>query len=542
MNARSLLWILVPAGALAAFIALYDRAFPAAAVDLRVTRAEAERLARDHLRERGFDLEGYRSAVTFEGDDLAAVYLQRTVGLERMNELTRAGAVPIWYWRVRWFRPLQKEEYAVRVLPEGRVLGFGRLLEEEKPGANLKQEDARKAAEASVQAAGVALGEYEPVEARSEKRKARTDHTFVWKKTDFQAADAELRLRVEIQGDRVGSLTRFLKVPESFERAHARERAVGGLIAVVMVLGLTLGLAIAAFVIFLRAYKANALRWRFAAGFAGLLIVLELAALLNSLPLVKSQYDTEMDYVVFWGLMVVVGVLLLGILGLWVLLGGGAGEYLTRDLYPQSLRTLNDLLRRRFTRELAVSSLRGYALAMGFLGYVVILYLVGRRAFNVWLPAEGPYTNMLNTAAPFLYPLAVGVTAAITEEFAYRFFAIPFLKRYLRSTVLALLIPAMIWAFGHSNYPVFPVYVRGIELTVVGLAFGYFFIRYDLWTVLVGHYVIDAAFVGLPLLKSGNAYFQMSGSVVILLGLLPALVALVQLRGTAEAGASAARP
>ena len=34
------------------------------------------------------------------------------------------------------------------------------------------------------------------------------------------------------------------------------------------------------------------------------------------------------------------------------------------------------------------------------------------------------------------------------------------------------LIPAAIWAFGHSNYPVFPVYVRGIELTIGGLLFG----------------------------------------------------------------------
>ncbi|MBI4514153.1 MAG: CPBP family intramembrane metalloprotease [Gemmatimonadetes bacterium] len=541
MNARSLLWVLIPVGALAVFVALYDRVFPTAAVDLRVTRAEAEQMAEAYLRERGFDLEGYTNAVTFEGDDLGAVYLQRTVGLEQMNALTRAGTVPIWYWRARWFRPLQKEEYAVRVLPEGRVLALGRVLEEDKAGANLEQEEARGIAETFLEDAGIALSEYDPVEASSERRKARTDHTFVWKQKGFQAGDSELRLRVEIQGDQVGAFTRFLKVPESFERGYHRERAVGGLIAAVMVLVLTLALAVASFVVFLRAYKANALRWRFALGFAGLLIVLEAAAFLNMLPQVKAGYNTEVDYAVFWGGMLVGGLLLLGVLGLWVLLGGGAGEVVTREMYPHSLRTLNDLLQRRLTRELAVSSLRGYALASGFLGYVVILYLVGRRFFDVWLPVEGPYTNILNTAAPFLFPLAVGVTAAITEEFAYRFFAIPFLKRHLRSTFLALLLPAMIWGFGHSTYPVFPVYVRGIELTIVGLAFGYFFIRYDLWTVLVAHYAIDAALVGLPLLKSGNTYFQVSGSAVILLGLLPAFAALIRLRRPA-ANRSRAQP
>jgi hypothetical protein len=39
-------------------------------------------------------------------------------------------------------------------------------------------------------------------------------------------------------------------------------------------------------------------------------------------------------------------------------------------------------------------------------------------------------------------------------------------------TFLALLLPAMIWAFGHSTYPVFPVYFRGIKLTIAGLIFG----------------------------------------------------------------------
>ncbi len=42
-----------------------------------------------------------------------------------------------------------------------------------------------------------------------------------------------------------------------------------------------------------------------------------------------------------------------------------------------------------------------------------------------------------------------------------------------------------------------PVYIRGIELTIAGLL------------------------VGLPLLQSDSAYFQVSGWIVVLLGLLP---------------------
>jgi hypothetical protein len=539
MRLEGLLWIVVAVVGLAAFVGFYDRAFPTAAVDLRVTRQEAKSLAQEYLKGRDFQLEGYRSAVLFDSDDLGAIYMQHELGLPKANELARR-EVPVYFWAARWFRPLQKEEYRVRISPDGRILGFTRLLEEDAPGANLEQEEARKLAEEFLKQQGIDLAQYESVEASSERLKERTDHTFVWKRKDFQAAEAELRLRVVVQGDQIGSYGPFLKVPEDFERAYAREQSVGTLVTVAMVLVLTLALAIGALVIFMRAYKAGELRWRFALGIAAVLLVLLIAGTFNGLPLLEYQHQTEMDYATFLGLTLAVTLVVTLIYGLWILLKGGAGEYLTRQLYPRSLQTLNDLLQRRFTREVALSSLRGYALAFGFLGYLVLFYLIGQRFLGIWLPAEGPYTNILNTAAPFLYPLLVGLTAAVTEEFAYRFFAIPFLKRYVRWTFLALLIPAVIWAFAHASYPVSPVYVRGIELTIAGLVFGYCFIRYDLWTVLVAHYGINALIVGLPLLQSGNAYFQISGIVVIALGLVPALLALPGLRRPPAPAAEAA--
>ncbi|MFQ5903662.1 MAG: type II CAAX prenyl endopeptidase Rce1 family protein, partial [Candidatus Binatia bacterium] len=139
----------------------------------------------------------------------------------------------------------------------------------------------------------------------------------------------------------------------------------------------------------------------------------------------------------------------------------------------------------------------------------------------VFVPAEGPYSNLLGTYLPWLAPLAISLLAAVSEEFTSRLFSITFLKRYLKWTPVALVIPAAIWAFGHSNYPVFPVYVRGIELTIGGVIFGLFFLRFNIMTCIVAHYVIDAIFIGFPLLKSGNAYYIASGAIVCLLAAVP---------------------
>ena len=243
--------------------------------------------------------------------------------------------------------------------------------------------------------------------------------------------------------------------------------------------------------------------------------------------MVNSIYPTEQDYITFLGFLLVGGVIVVLFYGMAILMFGTAGDSLARGSFPNSVRSIADFARGRFfTPELAAGSLRGYAFAFILLGGLVLFYLIGRNFFGIWLPAEGSYTNMLSLALPFLYPLVISTTAAVSEEFIFRLFAISFLKRYIRFTFLALLIPAMIWAFGHSSYAVFPVYVRGIELTIGGLAFGYMFIRYDLWTVVVAHYAIDALLIGLPLLSSDSLYFQVSGYVVLLLALLPALPAL----------------
>src|SRR5262245_23281799 len=102
------------------------RAFPEASIDFRVNRAGSEKLADTFLRHRGFKMDGYRHAVIFDFNETAKLYLERTQGQERLNELTQGGAGPIriWRWSHRWFKPLEKEEFGVEITPTGQLVGF----------------------------------------------------------------------------------------------------------------------------------------------------------------------------------------------------------------------------------------------------------------------------------------------------------------------------------------------------------------------------------------------------------------------------------
>ena len=116
------------------FLVFYDSAFPSAAIDLALSRAEITRHAKAYLQDQGVEVEGYEFALAFTGDWWAAYYLQLTLGIPGTNQLIQETGIPIWYWRARWFRPLQKEEFRVYLSPGGEVVALSHTLLEDAPG------------------------------------------------------------------------------------------------------------------------------------------------------------------------------------------------------------------------------------------------------------------------------------------------------------------------------------------------------------------------------------------------------------------------
>src|SRR6516164_4524061 len=116
--------IVVAAASLAISVKYFWRAFPEASIEFKVSREQSARLAEKFLEERGLKIDAYRHASIFDFDETAKLYLERTLGLERLNDLARAGGrIRIWRWSHRWFKPLEKEELRVQITPAGEVAG-----------------------------------------------------------------------------------------------------------------------------------------------------------------------------------------------------------------------------------------------------------------------------------------------------------------------------------------------------------------------------------------------------------------------------------
>src|SRR4029077_19917708 len=90
-----------------------------------------EQIADRVLAAQHIDTRGLKHSATFDSDDEARIFLERSVGLKATNEILKRD-VRVWAWSHRWFRPLQEEEFGVEIAPTGEVIGFSDRIPEDR--------------------------------------------------------------------------------------------------------------------------------------------------------------------------------------------------------------------------------------------------------------------------------------------------------------------------------------------------------------------------------------------------------------------------
>ncbi len=527
IKASLIAWALGGVIGLLVFILLFNHAFAIASIDIRFDKKEVMDIASAYVRGEGYDLQGFESSMLFDSDYKGSVYLQKTQGIKKSNDLVRSG-VPIWFWNVRWYKELDKEGFYCDIDPmSGRIINFHHSLLDDAIGAKLTFEQAKALAETKILKQNINLSDYELKENNTKEQKNRTDYYFEWEKKDYAINAAHLRLSVAIYGQTLGYFSRYLDIPEEFIRELQRDISFGQVLSIITTIFMFF-LFIAAIFVLIVQFKRDKVNWKFGLYFGIFVSVITVFDFLNSMPLLWNTYLDTMSKGVF--IAISAGTMFVGALlaGLIIFLFGSSGESLCAEVSGLKMPVLKAFRTGKPDKAQIIQTfVVGYSMAFIFLGYISLFYLIGTKYFNIWMPPEAEYSNILGTSMPFLFPLTVALGAAVSEEFMFRLFAISFFKKYMKLTWLGVLIPAVIWAFAHSNYPVFPAYVRGIELTIAGIFFGIVFLKYGLEAVLITHFVIDAALVGLPLIRSQNAYFMISGIVVVGIVFLPVLLLLI---------------
>ncbi len=523
-----LLW--VAAGILGIVFAqrYFFRAFPEASVNFQVSREEALAKAQKFVTDLGENVSGYRSAIVFAVDDNSKVYLERQLGLQQANKLM-SSELNIWYWHVRFFRPQQEEEFSVSVSPAGNVVGYVHKVPEARAGPSLEQAAAQALARNFLRGKlGMDLSawDYLPEEANSKNKASRLDWDFTWEKRGFRAKDAPYRLQVTLQGDKPGETREFLQVPEAWERSYQRLRSGNDTLAFVFLLPYFLLLGTALW-LGIQLTKSGKTSWGAAVKLGLLAAAMLFLQSLNNWPLWGADYNTNHSYSSFILIQIGRALLLAVVTALTITLVLPAAEPLYRGCQRDHL-SLGKIFTRRGLRskEFFSSSVVGLCLAAAHIGFIVAFYIVATH-LGAWAPQELNFDNSVNTAFPWISGAAIGLLASMNEEFTFRLFAIPFFMRFTRSPWVAVILPAFLWSFLHSNYPQEPAYVRGIEIGIIGIVAGIVMLRWGIVATLIWHYTVDASLVGLFLIRSNSLYFKISGAVVAAAAVAPLAFACV---------------
>jgi membrane protease YdiL (CAAX protease family) len=522
-------WLLIAACAGIAAVAIFvvanwfGAAFPEASIEFRYDRGSSEKLAGGVLAQQHIDPRGMKHSATFESDDEARIFLERSLGLEKTNDIVKRD-VRLWSWSHRWFRPLQEEEFRVDIAPTGEVIAFSDRIPEDRALNSPDIAAARVIAErflASVNAAS----DLQLVSQSERRLPRRMQRIFTWESRGIRPAGSPYRTMVTVDGDRVSNFSRRVRVPEAWQSSYRELRSKNLLAGNVDVIFLIITMVCIVAVFVTRLLRGD-LQLRLLLGIGIAAVILVSGTALNSFPSALAGYNTTDSYPAFLTRFAF-GSILQGIgVAMMLVVVVGAGEVMFRQRMPNQLSVARIWNRRALTsKRVFLSFIVGYTLVAFFLGYQVAFYLIADK-FGAWSPAEVPYDDMLNTAFPWIAVLFAGFFPALSEEFMSRAFSIPFFERVLRSRVAAIVAAGFIWGFGHATYPNQPFYIRGVEVGCAGVLIGFLMMRFGILPLLIWHYTVDALYTAMLLLRSGNRYYVVSGALASLVFAIPMLISI----------------
>lgn len=203
-----------------------------------------------------------------------------------------------------------------------------------------------------------------------------------------------------------------------------------------------------------------------------------------------------------------------------------AGEFLSNEVFPKNkhISFLHYIKANFFNRSINKAVIFGYVITIITLGLQSVAFYLGQRYLGVW--REWFKLAQFSSAyVPLFGVFALSLTASFNEEIIFRLFGISLTKKLFKNAVAAVVLTSFLWGLGHTGYTIFPVWFRVLEVSLIGLFFGFIFLKYGIIPLIVAHYLFDC-FRGSAAYILGRTQVSLfAGSVFILV--IPLFFALI---------------
>lgn len=354
---------------------------------------------------------------------------------------------------------------------------------------------------------------------------------LLYNATDSKLGDSQLQLKFTYEYGQIRSFQPVLTPPDTYTAYVKEQTTLAGWLT-------ALGYGLFTLVLGVLAIVFGSLKRRHTSFKRGIVLsiiycAISVFSVLNMWPILVDitlgESNKIVSYVII-GLQLILNVLMAILLYFSFVGGDGLWRERGINIWPRSKEL-------GYGKYVLHSVAVGYLYALILLGVQSIIYLILENALGVY-SATDDTSSPYNMIYPALFPLLAWM-AGIGEEAVYRLFGIAMLKKIVRNTFVACFITTMIWALGHTLYPIYPVYSRPIELLFIGLLFSFIFLRYGFIAAVFAHVIFDSILMSLSLISMGGIVNILLGAFYIA---LPAIVAVIIYTFTKNKGVENAYP
>jgi len=496
-------------------------------VDLSFDKQQALAKAENYLQAKGVDTSRYCRVIIFGANEDPNRYLQHVTGLKGEEEFIRQHDFDIFFWKVRFFKELQKEEYRVYISPRtGKIITYVHTIDDLEPRLDLGKEASKQRAETFLhETFGTDLNNYEFHEEKTKRYEKRVEYSFSWEKKGVYIpwkqgqGGAKLLVDVTVAGDEIREFFKDdLDLPDKFQRYVENQLLLGELYYRIFYL---IFMALLVFSISIVLKRKQDLvprlvkKWFYF--LAGFLAVVNILDILNNLQNIIMNYPTSASWGSFLGISQTGVLFSIGFMVLSFIMPGIAGESLCDEKLSENKYSafLVYIKSNFFNRGVTQAILLGYLIWIIMLGVQATIFYLGQEFLGVWRE----WYSMISFSSaylPLLSMFVISLTASFKEEVIFRLFGISFTKKYLRSSLAAVVITSVIWGLGHTMYAIFPVWFRIIEISLIGFFLGFIFLRFGIIALVVAHYLFNVFWCGAPYLLGRSSVYLFFGSICVL--------------------------
>ena len=444
---------------------------------------------------------GFVPSVIYHTNRLLSGYVQQEK-LAADYKARFASRVPVDYYRVE-LAAGGRIVYIVDInMTDGGVIGW----EKAGSGEAGSREAGRKIAEAYLQARGHDLSEY-----RLERQTQQHPERFVYEHRTDHLNGAPYRLIAEVRGGEVTAFRQDIRIPNRFLAwIDQQDRLAAEMTQWNLAISSLMGVAAIVLAVKFRRQIPFTRGILLTAAFLGIYVMHNInsfSAFKTLMPETADPFQSDFYAWTYVILMCVIAALMAAVLYFSIAASAPYGEGIGGNALWTGWRD------KHFGDEMAASMKRGYMLACFMLGLQSLLFFTAEQRFGMWA-VNDPSGSLYNMARPELFPL-MAWAAAISEEAIYRVFGIAIFKKLFRNTFAAVLVPSVIWALSHTQYSIYPVYTRLIEVTILGIILGYAYLKYGFATAVFTHAILNSALMGFALAGLGSTYYLAIGLLYI---------------------------